>query len=459
MTVRRWAVLVAAFLLSIGVAVGTTTIASGSFEPTATATASHPEPTNGTSSPGDVTTVSGEPADVATTSGDSSSPGGSPPLVIRTMPGKTPGTTAPGSAVRTPLSFMGSTTVLIGGHMSDASALAAPFDVRYAYVHSQPAPSSEYYTAQRCDRAWTSWWGCWNGETTPPGFYVTWRDQIVAQATYQGTPRPQKMLWTWYSLRDLGDLAGHGDGPGEVEAINRVDLLTRYLDDYRFFLQKIGDSSDMIDLEPDFWGYVRSLGDPHEVPAQVTGANPTDCGSHENSAAGLAQCLIAMTHKYAPNAAVGMHLTCWDWPWGIQGCIDDYRALGAPSADFLVADVSDRDAGWYALPANGGRNAFWTEQEAAASLGFYKAMAEAMGRPMVLWQIPLGNMAQNNTLNHYQDDKVDWFFGNMDKVADAHVVALLFGAGHGEQTSVETDGGNLIRHTIAYRQSGGVALQ
>ncbi|MFD9659304.1 RICIN domain-containing protein [Streptomyces mirabilis] len=38
--------------------------------------------------------------------------------------------------------FMGSDKVLIGGLMNDESANAAPFDVRYAYVHSQPAPSS-----------------------------------------------------------------------------------------------------------------------------------------------------------------------------------------------------------------------------------------------------------------------------------------------------------------------------
>jgi hypothetical protein len=76
-----------------------------------------------------------------------------------------------------------------------------------------------------------------------------------------------------------------------------------------------------------------------------------------------------------------------------------------------------------------------------------------------LWQIPLGNMAQNNTVNHYQDDKVDWFFAHMDQLANAHVAALLFGPGQGEQTTVETDGGNLIRKTIAYHNSGGTALK
>ena len=198
---------------------------------------------------------------------------------------------------------MGSKTILIGGSMTDASASAAPFDARYAYAHSQPAPSSAYYSASLCDSAWTGWWGCWDGNTTPPGAYVTYTDSHVAQATYQGSARPQKMLWTWYSLRDLGDAAGEGDGPGEVKAINRVDLLTRYLNDYRFFLQKIGNSQEMIDLEPDFWGYVRSLGNVHQVPAQVRAADPTDCAAQENSAAGLAGCLISMAHKYAPNTA------------------------------------------------------------------------------------------------------------------------------------------------------------
>lgn len=354
---------------------------------------------------------------------------------------------------------MGSSKVLIGGAMPDETAATAPFDVRYAYVHSQPAPTSAAYTAALCQDAWSSWWGCWPGSTTAPGFYVTWWNEHVSQATWQGSPRPQIFFWTWYSLRDLGDMAGHGDGPGEVEAINRLDLLTLYMNDYRFFLQKIGNSRNMIDLEPDFWGYVRSLGNPHNVPAQVAAANPTDCATEENSAAGLARCLISMARKYAPNTAVGMHVSCWDWQNNTQGCRQDYLNLGAANADFLVADVSDRDAGWYALPEHGGHDNFWTDQKAAAILAFYKTMAETVGKPMVLWQIPVGNMAQNNTLNHFQDDKVDWLLSHMDQVADAHIAALLFGAGHGEQTGPETDGGNLVNKTISYWQSGGTPLR
>ena len=343
--------------------------------------------------------------------------------------------------------------------MSDATAAAAPFDVRYAYVHSKPAPSSSYYSATLCQSSFTNWWGCWGGTTTAPGSYVSWWDAHVNAATWQGKARPQMMFWTWYSLRDLGDLAGSGDGPGEVVAINRTDLLTRYMNDYRFFLKTIGNSRAMVDIEPDFWGYVRSLGNPHHVPAQVSAANPTDCGGYENSAAGLSRCLVTMARKYAPNTGVGMHLSCWDWQSNMAQCGKDYVGLGASNADFLVGDVTDRDAGWYAMPIHGGYNNFWTDQKAGALLAFCKYMAETVGKPVVLWQIPLGNMSQNNTYQHYQDDKVDWLMTHMDKVADAHIVALLFGSGQQEQTTAETDGGNLVRRENAYANTGGTPIR
>ncbi|GAB7181513.1 hypothetical protein ATKI12_1344 [Kitasatospora sp. Ki12] len=424
---------------------GNTGSGSGNATPTPSPTAAAPTASTKPTTPGTVPAPGGG---VPTSQAPSGTRPASAPPASPTAGGASPAK-----------SLMGSTTMLIGGSMEDSSANAAPFDVRYNYVHSQPAPSSDYYTAARCQDSWGGWWGCWTGSTTAPGTFVTYRDSVAAKATYQGKSRPQKQLWTWYSLRDLGDAAGQGDGPGEVQAINRTDLLTRYLNDYRFFLQKIGTSQDMVDIEPDFWGYVRSLGNPHQVAAQVKAANPTDCGSQENSATGLAQCMIAMTHKYAPNTGVGLHLSCFDWQQNTPQCAKDYADLGAKNADFLVTDVTDRDAGWYALPAHGSKDTYWNDQKGFAALAFYKTMAEAVGKPVVLWQVPLGNMAQNNTPNHYKDDKVDWFFSHLGQAADAHVGGIMFGAGWTEQTTPETDGGNLINKTTAYRNSGGTPLK
>jgi hypothetical protein len=278
----------------------------------------------------------------------------------------------------------------------------------------------------------------------------------AAQATYKGRPHPQTMVWSWFVIPHLAPVAEWQD---EVKAVNRVDLLTRYLNDYRFFLKKIGTSHDMIDLEADFWGFARGMGNLNKVPAQVTAAAPKDCGNQANTVAGLARCLIAMTRKYAPNATVGLHLTCWDWPGNEQKCAKDYVTLGAKGADFLVGEVEAVDAGLNALPENGGHNSFWSEKKWSAQLAYWKTMAEAAGKPIVVWQIPVGNMRQNNTPYHYQDDKVDWLFSHMDRVANAHVAALLFGQGSDKSTTIETDGGNLFAKTIAYRNSGGTRLK
>jgi hypothetical protein len=76
-----------------------------------------------------------------------------------------------------------------------------------------------------------------------------------------------------------------------------------------------------------------------------------------------------------------------------------------------------------------------------------------------MWQVPLGNAQQNNTTNHWQDNKVDYLFNNLDKVADAHIAGLFFGAGDTPQTSPETDGGRLLGWTQGYYKKGGVGLR
>jgi len=77
-----------------------------------------------------------------------------------------------------------------------------------------------------------------------------------------------------------------------------------------------------------------------------------------------------------------------------------------------------------------------------------------VGHPIVVWQIPIGNMAQNNTPYHYQDDKVDWLFSHMHRVARAHVAALLFGQGSDESTTAETDGGFSVKEDDSLQKVG-----
>ncbi|HET9643975.1 MAG TPA: RICIN domain-containing protein [Burkholderiaceae bacterium] len=356
-------------------------------------------------------------------------------------------------------SFMGSTKLLIGAYNdSDKTLQSAPFDIRYQYLSSGPAPDAACYASCKASPSCGGWWGCWQDQSQPPGQYATWPIAQGAAVIWQNAPHPQSQFWTYY-----GFLAASGgtEGAQELAAMANSGTIKRYLDDFRFLLQKLGGQRVMLHLEPDLWGFVRSINsNPHAVPAAVTSGNATDCGSYENSAAGLARCMIAMVRKYAPNATVGLHVSPWNYlASGDALTVASFmRELGATDGDFVVTDPADRDAAWYAIMRNESWH-WWNDQSASGYLAWSKTLSETLGKPTVMWQIPLGNSSMNNTDQHWQDNKVDWLFSHLNDVAAAHVVALLFGAGESHQTSPGTDGGNLYYKTLLNWQSGGVPLR
>ncbi|MBI5721486.1 MAG: hypothetical protein HZC37_27765 [Burkholderiales bacterium] len=348
---------------------------------------------------------------------------------------------------------MGRDSLMIGATMEDATAAAAPFDARYRYLAGgiRPAGTCTATCAPDC----ADWWGCWQDPALPPGQYLLDHLRTTAAAAWQGSARPQMPVITYYEILQSLQVA---EGAAEVAAVNDAAFLGRYLDDWRFLLQRIGDARVMLHIEPDFWGFVRQVNEnPHAVPAPVAQANPTDCSAHENSMAGLARCMIAMTRKYAPMAAVGLHASPWDYTVAGDGAaVSAFMvALGAADGDFVVTDPADRDAGYY---SSLGQDRWWTDASAAQYLAWSRQVADGVGRPTVIWQVPLGNMAQNNTRNHWQDTRLDYLFAHLREVALAGIVALLFGAGMPDQTTPESDGGNLVARTTANWRAGGTAL-
>jgi hypothetical protein len=184
---------------------------------------------------------------------------------------------------------------------------------------------------------------------------------------------------------------------------------------------------------------------------------------------------------------VGLHASAWNIASNTSRTTDvtvDARAVatflaacGQSGADFVVVETSDRDAGWYQTTQS--RNTWWdatdgTLPDYAQHLTWVKALTEALGTPALYWQTPLGNASQNNTTDHYQDNRVDYFFGgsaagvqsgapsavpaHWSALAAAHVIGVAFGAGASAQTTPETDGGNLVAKTKSYVSSGGQPL-
>jgi hypothetical protein len=379
------------------------------------------------------------------------------------------------------LSTLGKNRLLVGLSGSATAAAAAPYDLQYIYISGGLFSSTTPCTScSSC--APGTWWGCYN---SPPGTYAT---SFINSAT--GESPAQIPMFTYYEILQTAQatISGFQEGTAEAtQAATNVGIMTRYYNDWRFLLQKIGSTKALLHIEPDFWGYVRQAGDPTTLAAAVSSANPTDCSGQPSTIAGMGKCMIAMVRKYAPNALVALQASAWNIAGNTNASVDvttDAKqvatvlaACGQSTADFVVVETSDRDAGYYQVVQS--RNTWWdptdtTLPDYAQDLTWIKALTEALGVPALYWQTPLGNSAQNNTTNHYKDNRVDYFFGgsasqvqsgapvtvpaHWSNLATAHVIGVAFGAGAGDQTTPDTDGGNLASKTKAYISAGGQNL-
>lgn len=398
--------------------------------------------------------------------------------------GGTSGTTTTGGGASTSGSCtagalaqsLGEGRLLVGASMSDATAAAAPYDLRYEYLSGGIADgagpcascaSNCTSNGQPCDNAHgCGWWGCWQYDQDLPGQYAT---------AFLGTTQQdhQIAMFTYYELLQA---SGVNEGADEVNvAANDASFMSRYYADYRFLLQRIGSSVALVHLEPDFWGYAEQQNlDPTALPAAVASANPTDCASLPDTIAGMGQCMIHMARMYAPNAKVGLHASGWGTKLDVLGNTDaaldvagEARktaaflvACGAAQSDFVAVDASDRDAAYY---TSIGRDTWWDATNATLpdftqAFAWSRALADAVGRPVIWWQTPVGNMSLNDTTNHWQDNRVDYFFDHPDQVVGSGAFAIAFGAGDGNQTSPDTDDGHLSARVSQYVRSGGALL-
>lgn len=389
--------------------------------------------------------------------------------------GNTDGGTGPTSCLGdTFLKSLGKDRLLVGAQMEERTAASVPFDVHYLYLASRLVESSSVCTT--CDNTCTTqegscgqyqcqWWGCWQDISERPGAYVR---GFVSTAKGRG-----QLPFISYYQQLLGSRLG--EGAEQLTALNNVDFMRRYLNDWRYALQQVGSEPALLHIEPDLWGYLQfnsTGGDPATRPVQVASANPTDCAGMANNAAGLGRCMIAMARKYAPNAKVGLHASPWatridvylntqtsfDVAGEARKVADFLLKVGAADTDFIVIEASDRDAGWYEVQR--GEDTWWDATNATLphfhqAFAWAKALSERLNKPNFWWQLPVGNPNLPNAGQAWKDNRVDYFFTHTAELAAAHSVGFAFGAGIDETTTPETDNNNLITRVRQYKQNGG----
>jgi hypothetical protein len=214
-------------------------------------------------------------------------------------------------------------------------------------------------------------------------------------------------------------------------------------------------------LEPDFYGFMQQYNYSQDVPQPDSPANYSvalNIAGYPNDLTGFGQRMVDVIHAAAPNALVAPHASMWATdqdPNNVlpgqaisiaQSTASFINAMGGSQADLIFVEWSDRDAGCTDLGQCQPPRPWWddtnrTLPHVGRAVLWENALSAAAGKRLILWQVPVGNMNQNNTCDHYRDNRVAYAFRHPRDLYEAGVIAVLFGAGATCLTRPSTDGG------------------
>lgn len=347
-----------------------------------------------------------------------------------------------------------------------------PWDVRY-----------RYFTKGWAD----NWgWGAYDG---------AWARTFFQESKTQGFI-PAAVFYQLFSEP--------GGGEGESLAkVGNATTMRSYFNDVKLLMQRAKELGTpvFVMVEPDVTGFLQmqSNSNPNAYAAVAATGLPELAGL-PNTVAGWSQAFLQLRKSVgANNVILGMHVSGWasgkdlahfSVTDPLQPEVDKVanflRPLGlgpnttGATYDVLVGDPLDRDADFYRLTR--GEDRWWNPADDASisskSFNRYaewlRLMNQTTGKRWVLWQIPLGNASHRNVHNDgsaragYKDNRTEYFFGpggdaHRRKFANSGVIALLFGAGAGgqstQQNDLGADGLPYVRSKAApFLNAGGLTL-
>lgn len=292
-------------------------------------------------------------------------------------------------------------------------------------------------------------WATWN---SPPGqFAASYLDDSAANGYIPAL--------VYYMLVQSNGPSGSGEGGTNLAHLNSPATMSAYYADWTLLMQKVGafKKTALIVVEPDLWGFMEQSvthgsNSAASIPASVASSGNGDVGAYPNTAQGFAWALLHIRDKYAPNAILALHSSAWGSQIDVASNTDpslnvasvaarDAQFLrsagltgnpqGVSTFDLVSADIADRDSaqsGTWWDPTNKALPNF------SRYLSYSSALASGTGRPLMLWQVPVGNQyydTENNSAGHTQDNKAQYILGHVADFARAGFIGTLFGPGNG----------------------------
>ncbi len=286
-------------------------------------------------------------------------------------------------------------------------------------------------------------WATWSAK---PGEYATTYARRSALSGF--VP-----VFSYYQLQQSKPGAGTTEAGRDFANLIDPGTMRAYYSDFVLLMRSIADMprSTVVHVEPDLWAYLQQRNpDPNKIPAMVRSSGHPDVQDEPDTAVGFAHALLDIRDRYAPRALLALHASSWSA--GRDIVVSTMDADPAPFAtatarflnkldrpargwDLVFHDIMDRDAAMN--DGAPGRRAWWDPQDQtvpdfARWLAYVHALSTALGRRIVVWQVPVGNQryrTMDNTPGHYQDNRAEYFLAHPDLLAAAGIAAVLFGPG------------------------------
>jgi hypothetical protein len=291
-------------------------------------------------------------------------------------------------------------------------------------------------------------WETWN---SPSGQFAAYYVNDSAQNGYIPA------LVYYEMLQSNGPCSQCGEAQRALAHLASGSTMAAYFANWRLLLQTIAATGHraLVIVEPDLWGFMEQTagqgGSAGSVPAAVASSGDADAQGLPNTAQGFAWALLRMRTRYAPGVMLALHISNWgagidldsntdsqlDAPALARTTAQFYAGLGIrgnpadiPAWDLVSNDVADHDSG---------QGATWWDRtnthfpNFSRYLAFVQALVGALGKRLIMWQVPEGNQyfaTMNNSPHHTQDNRPEYILGHVANFAQAGVVAVLFGPGN-----------------------------
>ncbi|HEX2912514.1 MAG TPA: PA14 domain-containing protein [Chloroflexia bacterium] len=340
--------------------------------------------------------------------------------------------------------------------------------------------------------------------------WATWGTNFALNYMNESANAGMLPVLTYYQMLQSSPASGADEGAQDYNNLNNTSTMNAYYNDFKTLMDqaKAFGKPVVIHVEPDLWAYLQQRSsNPNSISASVASSGYAGLSGLPNTVAGFAKALVTLRNTYAPNALLAFHVSTWATPYGDLSTSTDpnfnvsgaatavasfYTQLGA-NFDLMFYDISDRDAGLYQSWGNPYK---WWDTNNSAFPNFNRfhqfaaGITQATGKRGMLWQVPIGNTVyrtMNNTTNHWQDNKVQYYLGSgnsshLQDLANSGIIGILWGRGDGQTTSYDDsakdgitnpnpinnnnltssvsddDGGYLRGQAKAYYAAGGLTL-